>query len=169
MLARTSRIVVPLAVLVCALLYALSNWLGSSNFGRIEIMMNNGLKVYVVREQWGLHSSGNEISVTRNPDGCIPPNPATDYIDTYGDGQSILYSVIPQGLILYDEFNSSVSMHEPTVHWADIQVSVQKRRDLAAMRSDPKAYGVKVANVPLNEVCWKNFLRKAGTSLRNGR
>ncbi|HWW15085.1 MAG TPA: hypothetical protein VN310_10530 [Candidatus Dormibacteraeota bacterium] len=167
-----SKIVLIAATVACALLYVLwsgfSNWSESSNFGKEQITLPNGSKVYFVHEQWGLHSSGNEISVTLNPDGCMPPNPATDYIDTYGDGETIAYSVTPHGLILYEQFDPAVSMHEPSTPWPDINVSVQKRRDLDDLLRDPNS-GVKILRVPLNEVCWKNFFRKAGTSLRNGR
>lgn len=170
--ARRSRVILFLVALTCVLLWALwrglSNRLDSSNFGKAEITLANGVRVYVIHEQWGRHSSGDEISVTRNPDGCVPPNPATDYIDTYGDGHSIAYSVTPRGLILYDAFNPVVSMQEPTIRWSDISVSVQKTRYLEDMLRDPNS-GVKVLSVPLNELCWKNFFRKAGTSLRNGR
>jgi hypothetical protein len=170
---RRSKTVLFLVALTGVLLYALwhaiSNRLNSSNFGKKEITLPNGSKVYVIHEQWGMHSLGNQISVTRNPDGCLPPNPATDYIDTYGDGQSIVYSVTPRGLILYDEFDPAASMHEPTNRWSDIDVSVQKTRDLGDLVRNPTAHGVNVVKVPLNEMCWKNFFRKAGTSLRNGR
>jgi hypothetical protein len=171
--ASKSKVILLLVVGTCVLLWALwrglSNRLDSSNFGKAEITLANGAKVYVIHEQWGWHSSGNEISVTRNPDGCVPPNPATDYIDTYGDGKTLVYSVTPGGLILYDDFDPAASMHEPITRWSDINVSVQKTRNLESMVRNPKAYGVTVAEVPLNETCWKNFFRKAGTSLRNGR
>jgi hypothetical protein len=167
---KNGKIILAAAAVGCALLYALwcgfSNWSESSNFGKEEITLANGSKVYVIHEQWGLHS--DEISVTRNPDGCTPPNPATDYIDTYGDGETIAYSVTPRGLILYDDFDPTVSMHEPSPPWSDISVSVKKERYLDDMLRDPNS-GVKVLKVPLNQVCWKNFFRKAGTSLRNGR
>jgi hypothetical protein len=170
--ARRSKVILLFVALTCVLLWtlwcALSNRLDSSNFGRAEIALANGVRVYVIHEHWGWHSSGDEISVTRNPDGCVPPNPATDYIDTYGDGHSIAYSVTPQGLILYDESGPVASMHEPSIRWPDISVSVQKTRYLEDMLRDPKS-GVRVLTVPLNELCWKNFFRKAGTSLRNGR
>jgi hypothetical protein len=160
------------ATVICTFSYALwsgfSNRSQSSNFGKEEITVANGSKVYVVHEQWGWHNSGNEISVTRNPDGCTPPNPATDYIDTYGDGETITYSVTSRGLILYDDLNPATSMHEPSTPWSDINVSVRKERYLHDLLRDPYS-GVKILRVPLNEVCWKNFFRKAGTSLRTGR
>ncbi len=172
MVARRSKVVLLFVALSCVLMWAswrgLSNRLDSSNFGKAEITLANGVKVYVIHEQWGWHSSGDEISLTRNPDGCVPPNPATDYIDTYGDGHSITYSVTQRGLILYDDFNPAVSMHEPTIPWSDNSVSIQKTRYLEDMLRDPNS-GVKVLSVPLDELCWKNFFRKAGTSLRNGR
>jgi hypothetical protein len=160
------------ATVICTFSYALwsgfSNRSQSSNFGKEEITVANGSKVYVVHEQWGWHNSGNEISVTRNPGGCTPPNPATDYIDTYGDGETITYSVTSRGLILYDDLNPATSMHEPSTPWSDINVSVRKERYLHDLLRDPYS-GVKILRVPLNEVCWKNFFRKAGTSLRTGR
>jgi hypothetical protein len=172
MRARGSKAILLFVALTCMLLSALwwglSNRSASSNFGKAEILLPNGVKVYVIHEQWGWHSSGDEISITRNPDGCVPPNPATDYIDTYGDGHSIAYSVTPQGLVLYDAFDPAVSMHEPTIHWSDVTVSVKQARNLEDMLRDPHS-GVRVLNVPLNELCLKNFFRKAGTSLQNGR
>jgi hypothetical protein len=167
---KKNRVILATAAVGCALLYALwcgfSNWSESSNFGKREITLANGSKVYVIHEQWGLHE--NEISVTRNPDGCMPPNPATDYIDTYGDGETIAYSVTARGLILYGDFNPAVSMHEPSTPWSETNVSVRKERYLSDLLRDPDS-GVKLLRVPLNEPCWRNLFRKVGTSLRDGR
>jgi hypothetical protein len=106
-----------LVVLALAVGYAISNWLGSSRFGKVAIPIGNGATVYVVHESWGLHS--DEISVTLNPDGCVPPNPATDYIDTYGDGHSLVYSPAPNGLVLYTE-SGSLTIQEPAVPWSGV-------------------------------------------------
>jgi hypothetical protein len=127
--ANRSKVFLLAAALICVLLvaiwYGLNNWLGSSNFGKLAISAGGGSTVYVVRESWGLHS--DEISLTRNPDGCVPPNPATDYIDTYGDGQSLVYSSAGDGLILYAD-SGPVSIHEPTRGWAGVKVSVQNAK-----------------------------------------
>jgi hypothetical protein len=149
-------------------MYAMRNWLESSNFGKAVISLENGSKVYVIRESWGLHS--DEISVTQNPDGCLPPNPARDYIDTYGDGHSLIYSVSGNELTIYDEAGPT-RIHEPDSPWTGVQVTVKALRDPSwtMMHQNPQQFGVIVVDVPLNEVCWKNFLRTAGTSLRMGR
>jgi hypothetical protein len=167
---RRTRVILLVVILTCTLLvtawYALSNWLDSSNFGKVAINLNNGTRAYVIHESWGLQS--NELSITLNSDGCLPPNPATDYIDTYGDGESLIYSVSGDQLILYDD-EGPVSMHEPTTPWSGVKVSVQKTRAWSDMFRNPQEFGVFIVKVPLNEFCWKNFFRKAGTSLRNGR
>lgn len=170
--ANNRTLALAVLIAICAGLFfaarGLANWLHSSRFGKREITLATGSKLFVIREEWGWHSSGSEISLTRNPDGCIPPNPDTDYIDTYGDGQSLVYSSTADGLILFEDLGQ-VSMHEPRYGWAGPKVSVQKTSALGNMLRDPKAYGVTVVKVPLNEVCWKHFFRNAGTSLRNGR
>lgn len=169
MQAKSSKIIT-LVTAVCALLatgaWAISNKLGASDFGEETIMLPNGVKVYVVRESWGLHA--DEISLTMNPDGCLPPKPATDYIDTYGDGQSLVYSVDEDGLVLYDDEGPG-SIHEPSQPWADVKVTIKKTLAWSDMRRRPQQFGVTVVSVPLNEACWKNFVRRAGTNLRQGR
>lgn len=119
----------------------------------------------MIHESWGLHS--DELSVTQNPDGCVPPDPSTDYIDTYGDGTNLVYSAAEDGLVVYDP-GDVVGMHEPTKRWSGIRISVKKTLAWSQMLRNPHEYGVTVLRVPLNEICWKNFFRKAGTSLRNG-
>src|SRR5215470_10206750 len=77
-------------VLLAIVAWAVSNKLDSSNFGKFVITLPDGARVYVIHEQWGLHEE--EISVTLNPDGCLPPNPVTDFIDTFGSENSLVYS-----------------------------------------------------------------------------
>jgi hypothetical protein len=164
------KVIVIAALLVCVLLaggvWALFNWWESSSFGRVILSMGDGSKVYVVRESWGLHT--DQISVTQNSDCCRPPNPASDYIDTYGDGHKLTYSVSGNELTIYDEAGR-VGIHEPSRSWSHVKVVLKKTRALGDMLANPRNYGVTILEVPLNEVCWINFIRKAGTSLRNGR
>jgi hypothetical protein len=166
LLKQTKRLliaVVILCVLLAAAAWTLSNWFGSSNFGKAVIPLGDGSRVYVVHESWGLHE--DELSVTRNPDGCVPPDPVTDFIDTYGDGSRLIYSFNENGLVLYDD-EGPAGMHAPSKPWPNSKITVKKTRALADMYVNPKQYGVTVLNVPLNEVCWRNFFRRAGTSLR---
>jgi len=147
-------------------LWALSNKLGASKFGRSTVVLENGAQVYVVRESWGLHSE--ELSITQNPDGCLPPNPTTDYIDKFGDGHSLVYSIEGNQLILFSD-EGPLSIEPPQRQWLDVHVTIKKTRTWSEMLQNPGPYNVSVVTVPLNEACWKNFFRKAGTSLRNGR
>lgn len=157
--------IIVICLLLTAAAFALSNWFGSSNFGKAVISMKDGSKVYVIHEQWGLHE--DEISITQNTDGCKPPDPNTDYIDTQGDGESLVYSLTNNELVIYEEPNGDAAhtlpWHQPSKPWLGVNVAVKQTR------RNPREYGVTVLKVPLNETCWKNFFRKVGTSLRNGR
>ena len=148
--------------LVWGLLIGLSNYLGSSNFGKAVITLSDGSKVFVIHEQWGLHDE--RLSVTQNPDGCSPSNPDTDYIDQYGDGENLIYSVEKDGLVLYDDEyqTEEVKIHEPSKPWSSPKVIVKKARYSAF--DNPQVAGVRVLKVPVNQKCWINFFRKSRTS-----
>lgn len=74
---RTNRSVVFAIFLPCfagvMILLGLWNWSLSSKFGKIAIPLRNGTTVYAIRESWGLGSE--KLSITRNPDGCVPSDP----------------------------------------------------------------------------------------------
>jgi hypothetical protein len=159
-------------VVVCGLLVGilkgLYNYLSSPNFGIASITLRDGSKIFVKHEQWGLHE--DELSVTRNSDGCVPPSRESDFIDTYGDGNTLIYSEAKEGLVLYEQKQqaSEVTMHVPDRPWVNIKVEV-KQGPLDAMEKNPDLYGAHVLSVPINQHCWINIFRKVETSLRNGR
>lgn len=138
------------ALAVCVLLVGaflcLVNYLESPNFGVASITLRDGSKVYVVHEQWGLHE--DELSVTQNRDGCVPPSPETDYIDTYGDGSTLIYSESKEGLVLYEEEHQppAVTMHVPSRPWPNVRVIV-KQGPVSAMAKNPDLYGARVLSV----------------------
>jgi hypothetical protein len=100
-------------------------------------------------------------------DGCIPPDPTNDYIDTYGNGPALVYSRTDSGLVIYDDAGL-VGMREPVKPWPRVKVAVGKTRAWSDMLHNPDKYGVTVLKVPLNQICWRNFFAKLGTRLRNG-
>lgn len=167
MLARRNKKLLFLAiagVIVVALFVGISNWLDSSRFGKVKVTAGNGTPIYLIHESWGLHS--DQISITRNPDGCVPPDPVNDYIDTYGDGHTVIYSATADGIVLYTD-SGPTELHQPKVPWEGVKVTVKRSSAWGEMLRNPSAHGVMVVKVPLNEVCWKNFFRRVGTSLRN--
>ncbi len=139
-----------------------SNWLESSNFGQIAITLRDGSKVYVIHESWGLNS--NQISLRLHPNGCAPPNPSIDYIDTGQNGNMLIYSITNEGLVVYDEFPTP-SIQKPVSPWppGKITIKVAENPTLGMMLANPEKYGVTILRVPLNETCWVNFFRKANS------
>jgi hypothetical protein len=154
-----------LACVGAALLAALWNWSMSSKFGRVAIPLASGSTVYAVRESWGLGSE--QLSITRNPDGCVPADPANDYVFRNPADDSVLYKVVGDGLIIYDyPFNRIVE--EPTHPWTEIKVIVSRTKDpfYDDVHADPAKYEATRTAIPLNETCWRNIFRRSN-SLRS--
>jgi hypothetical protein len=152
-------------VLCCvgiATLAALWNWSLSSKFGRVAISLPNGSTIYAVRESWGL--SSEQLSITRNPDGCVPADPANDYVLKNPADTSVLYRVAADGLTIYDlPFNRVVD--EPTHPWPNIKVTMSRTKDplYDDVRADPEKYGATLTKIPLNEPCWRNIFRRSNS------
>jgi hypothetical protein len=147
------------AVVVLAVLW---NWSLSSKFGRIAIPLRDGSTIYAVRESWGL--SSEQLSITRNPDGCVPANPAKDYIFRNPADTSVVYAVTADGLTIYDyPFNRIVE--EPTDPWQNIKVTVSRSKDpfYDDVRANPSKYGGALTKIPLNETCWRNIFRRSNS------
>ncbi len=166
---RARELTIGVAIAAAALAIVakgVSNYASSSNFGQMTIRLPNGSQVFVVHEQWGLHS--DQLYVTQDSDGCRPPDPRTDFIDRYGDGKTLIYSTAADSLILYEEERqpATIRIQEPTTKWSRAHVAVRKA-PWSAMRENPDKYHVKVMKVPGNEFCWINFFRDVGTSLRD--
>lgn len=158
---KTAFVLVMLALCACVPAYrGISNWMYSSNFGRLVIKLQNGKRIYVVRESRGLN--GEILSVTENPDGCTPANPATDYIEDGPSDNTILYTVTPRGLTLYDDpFQRFIA--EPHASWTDTSVFVSRSKTpyYGDVRANPSTYGAVLREVPLNELCFRNLFRRS--------
>lgn len=141
---------------------ALANWSLSSKFGKVEIPLRDGSKIYAIRESWGL--SSEQLSLTRNPDGCIPADAANDYVYRNPSDNSLLYSVTPDGIVLYD-YPFSPILSEPTNTWTNIKVTVSRSKTpfYDDVHADPQKYGATLAKIPLNETCWRNIFRRANS------
>jgi hypothetical protein len=137
------------------------NWSLSSKFGRVTISLGDGLTVFAVRESWGL--SSEQLSITRNPDGCVPADPANDYIFRNPADTSVLYKATDRGLILYDyPFNRI--MVEPNHPWPfKVEVSRSKDPFYDEVRANPGKYGATLTKIPLNETCWRNIFRRSNS------
>jgi len=149
-------------VIVASTAVALWNWSLSSKFGRVAIPLSNGTIVYAVRESWGLGSE--KLSITRNPDGCIPADPENDYIFRNPADTSVLYRVADDGLVIYDyPFNRLLT--EPAHPWPNVKVAVSRSKDpfYDDVHADPAKYGAKLTTIPLNESCWMNIFRRSNS------
>jgi hypothetical protein len=161
---RNKFVLVSVFMVGCAILAAVGawwNWSLSSRFGRVAIPVGDGLTVYAVRESWGL--SSEQLSLTRNPDGCTPADSANDYIFRNPSDNSVLYKATDHGLTLYDyPFNRIMS--EPDHSWP-FKVTVSRSKDpfYDEVRSDPAKYGATLTKIPLNETCWKNIFRRSNS------
>jgi hypothetical protein len=141
------------------LLITVASWLVSNEFGKVVITLRDGSKIYAVREARGL--SYEQISLTRNSDGCISADPDNDYIRENPAESAILYSITSDGIMLYDDpFTRYIQ--EPTSPWADIKVVINRSRRPSErdVHSDPQKYGATLVKIPLNETCWKNLFRR---------
>jgi hypothetical protein len=157
-----TKFVVALVVLcACVAAYrGISNWMYSSNFGRLVIKLENGKRIYAVRESRGLN--GEILSFTENPDGCMPANPATDYIEDRPTDNTILYAITPRGFTLYDDpFQKFIA--EPQQPWTDTIVFMNRSKTpyYGDVRANPSAYGAVLRKVPLNEYCLRNLFRRS--------
>lgn len=161
---RNKSVLVSVFVVGCAVLAAAGafwNWSLSSKFGRAAIPVGNGVTVYAVRESWGLGSE--QLSITRNPDGCIPADSAIDYVFRNPGDDSVLYKATDDGLTLYDyPFNRIMS--EPDHPWP-FKVTVSRSKDpfYDEVRSAPAKFGATLTKIPLNETCWKNIFRRSNS------
>jgi hypothetical protein len=134
------------------------NWLGSSSFGNASIKLADGSKMYVVRESWGRHT--DEISIRRDSDGCRASDPKTDYIDVEQNGNTLVYKVTGNGLVIYTDPPPN-EIHEPTVPWASSRPTILATKQPAwiEMVQHPEQYNVVTMRVSLNEICLINLFR----------
>jgi hypothetical protein len=163
---RINKPIIVTVLVLCGVavgaLAALWNWSLSSKFGRIAISLRDGSTIYAVRESWGL--SSEQLSITRNPDGCVPADPANDYVFRNPADTSVLYAVTSDGLTIYDyPFNRIVE--EPTDPWQNIKVTVSRSKDpfYDDVRANPSKYGSVLTKIPLNEACWRNIFRRSNS------
>jgi hypothetical protein len=138
------------------------NWSLSSKFGRVAIPLRSGVTVYAVRESWGLGSE--QLSITRNPDGCVPADPTKDYIFRNPADASLLYAVTGDGLTIFDyPFNRIVE--EPSKPWNDVKVTLSRSKEpfYDDVHANPSQYGAVRTQIPLNETCWSNIFRRSNS------
>jgi hypothetical protein len=158
---KTKFVTTLMLLCVCITAYkCLDNWLYSSRFGRLAIKLENGKRIYVVRESRGLN--GDTLSITENSDGCTPANPATDYIEDGPTSDTILYAVTTRGLTLYDDpFQKFIV--EPQHLWTDTTVFMSRSKSpyYGDVQAHPSTYGAVLREVPLNEFCFRNFFRRS--------
>jgi hypothetical protein len=157
-------VVIGLALLLCCLaagiLAAGAKWLVSSEFGKVEISLRNGKKVYAIRETRGL--SSETLAFTRNPDGCAPADSANDYVIRNPSKTEVLYAVTHDGLTIYD-YDRPIDylVEEPTNPWSGIKVNLHKSREpfYLDVYADPAKYGATLTQIPLNQTCWRYLFR----------
>lgn len=128
-------------------------------YGQVRLRLRNGKTLYLVREARGL--SSEVLYLTRNPDGCISPDPSSDYVELNPARPELIYSNTQDGLLVYDDpFEPYI--HEPTIPWTDVKVNISRSKEpyYQDVRVNPAGYGATVTEVPLNETCWKNLFRK---------
>jgi len=133
-------------------------WISSGEFGRVEIRLQNGSKVYAVRQARGL--SSETLAFTRNPDGCVPADPAFDYVIGNPSYTSVLYSVTNDGLTIFD-YPIGHMVREPDNPWTDIKVNLSRSRNplYQEVHTEPTKYGAILTQIPLNQTCWRNLFR----------
>jgi hypothetical protein len=154
-----------LCILFVGSLVAFAKWSVSGQFGKVVIPLRSGSNVYVIREARGL--SSEQLSITSNPDGCIPADPANDFIESNPGKTEVLYSVTAYGLTIYDDaFNHYIK--EPTNEWKNIKVILSRSKDPSYddVHSNPEKYGATLVEIPLNETCWQNFFRRSTILVR---
>jgi hypothetical protein len=165
---RTLIVVLSVCFVAAGTLAVFAKWLVSGQFGKVSIRLRNGSNVYVVREARGL--SSEQLSVTRNSDGCTSADPAKDYIYENPDRTELLYSITAEGLTIYDDpFN--VYIKEPANPWADIKVSMSRSKNpyYRDVRANPEKYGATLIEIPLNETCWWNLFRRSSGNTAKGK
>jgi hypothetical protein len=157
---RTLIVVLSVCIVATGTLAAFGKSLVSRHFGKVSIRLRTGSSVYVIREARGL--SSEQLSVTRNPDGCTSADPANDYIYENPDRTELVYSITAEGLTIYDDpFNAYIK--EPANPWADIKVTMSRSKNpyYRDVRANPEKYGATLAEIPLNETCWRNLFRRS--------
>jgi hypothetical protein len=157
----TLIVLVSVCFVVLGTLSVLAKWLVSGDFGKVSIRLRNGSYVYAMREARGL--SSEQISVTRNPDGCTSADPTTDYISENPGRPELLYSITAEGLILYDgPFYTCIK--EPANPWLDVKVIMSRSRNPSYddVRANPDKYGATLVGIPLNQTCWRNLFSRSG-------
>jgi hypothetical protein len=143
-------------------LAALWNWSLSSKFGKIAIPLQDGSTIHAVRESWGL--SSEQLSLTRNPDGCIPADSSNDYVYRNPADAMVLYAVTANGLTIFDyPFNHVVE--EPTRPWPNIKVTMSRSKYpfYDEVHAAPQQFGAALTKIPLNETCWRNIFRRSNS------
>jgi len=154
-----AKLILTLVGAVIVVLAGLGYWMASGSFGRVPIQLRNGSMIYAVRESRGL--SFEQLSLTRDPTGCKPADPAVDYIYRNPADPIILYAVTAEGLTIYDyPFNRIVE--EPRNDWVGFSVRVSRTKDpfYDDVRANPEKYGGTRLSIPLNETCWSSILRR---------
>jgi hypothetical protein len=131
-----------------------------SQFGRVEISLGNGSKIYAMRESRGL--SDELVWLTQNADGCITADPAKDYVIESPADPSVLYAVTADGLTIFD-YPINRMVKEPTHPWMNIRVMLSRSKEpfYDDVRADPSKYGAVRTKIPLNELCMWNSVRNA--------
>ena len=157
------RLRLPTLILVCLLLVfpfaklGIGNWFASSSYGKKQIVLADGTKVYVIRELWGHRE---RLYITRDSDGCKPGDAKTDYLGPVDAWSILLYKVQPDGWSVYSDISPRETV-APTQGWSQAKPTVVVAKDpgIEDLYKDRDRYGISAINVPLNEICLINVFR----------
>ena len=157
MLQKINKTFLVVGVVGILTVVALLAWRGfasaslSSRFGKMEIRLPDGSRLYAKRESWGLHTQ--RLSVSQNPDPCVPADPKTDYIND--DADAIIYSVHGWTVHIY-QMPPPFSFSAPE-SWRGNRPDFVNADDWWSLYHQPKQVDAVALDVPLNAFCLSHF------------